>query len=43
MSNVKRFKAIDRLRNMLVWCDRIGSDETYEIQSIIKLLESEDK
>ena len=36
-------KAIKRLKNMLLWSDRIGSDEIYEIQSIIELLESEDK
>ena len=43
MSNVKRFTAIKRLRDMLVWSDRIGSDEIYEIQSVIELLQSEDK
>ena len=31
-------KAIKRLKNMLKWSDRIGSDEIYEIQSIIKIL-----
>ena len=36
-------KAIKRLKNILKWSDRIGSDEIYEIQSIIKILESEDK
>ena len=36
-------KAIKRLKNMLKWSDRIGSDEIYEIQAVITLLESEDK
>ncbi len=43
MSDVKRFTAINRLRNMLMWSDRIGSDEIYEIQSVIKLLQKGDK
>tara|TARA_R100000808_G_scaffold4035_1_gene13549 strand:- start:2 stop:178 length:177 start_codon:yes stop_codon:yes gene_type:complete len=32
-------KAISRLRNMLKWSDRIGSDEVYEIVCIMNLLE----
>ena len=36
-------KAIKRLKNMLKWSDRIGSDEIYEIQSIIKILEQGEK
>ena len=36
-------KAIKRLKYMLKWSDRIGSDEIYEINSIIKLLESNNK
>ena len=35
-------EAIDRLINMLVWSDRIGSDETYEIEQIIKILNEQD-
>jgi len=30
--------AIDRLKGILEWSDRIGSDEVDEIQQIIKLL-----
>ncbi len=31
-------KAIEKLRDMLEWSDRLGSDETHEIGQIIKLL-----
>ena len=31
--------AINRLRDMLNWSDRLGSDERYEIESIINDLE----
>lgn len=27
-----------RLKNMLLWSDRLGSDEIYEIKEIIKLI-----
>ena len=32
-------KAISRLRSMLSWSDRIGSDEVFEICEIINLLD----
>ena len=32
-------EAIKRLKEMLCWSDRIGSDEIFEIQQIIKILE----
>ena len=32
-------EAIKRLKEMLRWTDRIGSDEIFEIQEIIKILE----
>ena len=32
-------EAINRLKGMLRWSDRIGSDEIFEIQEIIKILE----
>ena len=32
-------EAIKRLKEMLCWSDRIGSDEISEIQEIIKILE----
>lgn len=34
-------KAISMLKNMLQWSDRIGSDEIYEINDVIKLLKDE--
>jgi len=34
-------KAISKLKHMLEWSDRIGSDEIYEIHNIINLLEKE--
>ena len=32
-------EAIKRLKEMLNWSDRLGSDEIFEIQEIIKILE----
>ena len=32
-------KAVKKLKDMLKWSDRIGSDEIYEIHTIINLLE----
>ena len=31
-------KAISRLRSMLTWSDRIGSDEVYEIVQVMNIL-----
>ena len=31
-------KAINRLRDMLTWSDRIGSDEVYEIVQVMNIL-----
>ena len=36
-------EAIKRLKEMLRWSDRIGSDEIFEIQEIIKILEQENE
>ena len=36
-------EAIKRLKEMLNWSDRIGSDEIFEIQKIIKLLQEENE
>ena len=36
-------EAIKRLKEMLNWSDRIGSDEIFEIQEIIKVLEKENE
>ena len=36
-------EAIKRLKEMLNWSDRIGSDEIFEIQEIIKLLQEENE
>ena len=36
-------EAIKRLKNMLSWSDRLGSDEIFEIRQIIKLLEKENE
>ena len=36
-------EAIKRLKEMLRWSDRIGSDEIFEIQEIIKLLQEENE
>ena len=36
-------EAIKRLKEMLRWSDRIGSDEIFEIQEIIKVLEQENE
>ncbi len=32
-------KAVKKLKDMLKWSDRIGSDEIHEIHTIINLLE----
>lgn len=32
--------AINRLRDMLNWSDRLGSDEKHELEEIIKILKS---
>lgn len=34
-------EVIDRLEDMLLWSDRIGSDEKYEIQELIDLLKEQ--
>ena len=34
-------EAIKRLKQLLNWSDRLGSDEIFEIQQIIKILEEE--
>ena len=36
-------EAIKRLKQLLNWSDRIGSDEIFEIQQIIKVLEQENE
>ena len=36
-------EAIKRLKEMLRWSDRLGSDEIFEIQQIIKILEEENE
>ena len=36
-------EAIKRLKEMLNWSDRLGSDEIFEIQQIIKLLQKENE
>ena len=36
-------EAIKRLKEILNWSDRIGSDEIFEIKQIIKLLEQENE
>ena len=36
-------EAIKRLKEMLRWSDRLGSDEIFEIQQIIKILEQENE
>jgi hypothetical protein len=33
-------EAIKRLKDMLSWSDRLGSDEIHEIKEIIKILEN---
>ena len=33
-------EAIKRLKEMLRWSDRIGSDEIFEIQEIIKIMDN---
>ena len=34
-------EALKRLKDMLSWSDRLGSDEIYEIREIIELLEKD--
>ena len=34
-------EAIKRLKQLLNWSDRLGSDEIFEIKQIIKILEEE--
>ena len=36
-------EAIKRLKQLLNWSDRLGSDEIFEIQQIIKVLEKENE
>ena len=36
-------EAIKRLKQLLNWSDRIGSDEIFEIQQIIKVLEQQNE
>ena len=36
-------EAIKRLKEMLRWSDRLGSDEIFEIQQIIKVLEQQNE
>lgn len=36
-------EAISRLRGILIWSDRIGSDEKEEIKEIIKILKNEEQ
>ena len=36
-------EVLDRLKLMLQWSDRIGSDEINEIEELIKILEDETK
>ena len=36
-------EAIKRLKQLLNWSDRLGSDEIFEIQQIIKVLEEENE
>ena len=35
-------EAIRKLKDMLSWSDRLGSDEIHEISEIIKLLEKKE-
>ena len=35
-------EAINRLKGMLQWSDRIGSDEIVEIREILEILEKEE-
>ena len=36
-------EAIKRLKEMLSWSDRLGSDEIFEIRQIIKVLQKENE
>lgn len=41
MNKTISIAAISRLKSLLSWSDRIGSDEIYEIENIIKLLKND--
>lgn len=41
MNKVISIAAISRLKSLLEWSQRLGSDETNEIKNIIKLLKNE--
>ena len=41
MNKATSIAAISRLKSLLSWSDRIGSDEIYEIENIIKLLKND--
>ncbi len=41
MNKTISIAAISRLKSLLNWSDRIGSDEIYEIANIIKLLKND--
>tara|TARA_R110000796_G_scaffold1156_4_gene4494 strand:+ start:11 stop:136 length:126 start_codon:yes stop_codon:yes gene_type:complete len=41
MNKVISIAAISRLKSLLKWSDRIGSDEINEIKNIIKLLKND--
>jgi hypothetical protein len=40
METINNIKAKKRLKQMLQWSDRIGSDEIHEIKEIIRILEN---
>tara|TARA_R110002012_G_scaffold322071_1_gene554526 strand:+ start:8330 stop:8455 length:126 start_codon:yes stop_codon:yes gene_type:complete len=40
MNEVKKLVVISRLKSLLSWSSRLGSDETHEIENIIKLLKN---
>jgi len=40
MNEVKTIAAISRLKSLIKWSQRLGSDETNEIKNIIKLLKN---
>jgi len=41
MNKAISIAAINRLESLISWSDRIGIDEIYEIQNIIKLLKND--
>ena len=41
MNKAISIAAISRLKSLLNWSDRIGSDEIHEIENIIKLLKND--